>query len=138
MVHLIMKYTHITWRRSTKYRSFHPLAFGAAFLVKKSAVLLAARVYGWPRIYRRLAEQTKHYLPEDRRTRDHINSKVRDAIRSPAQVFAVVTDSAVQDIMLKIVKDKGTGAKENMPLFLRSLINAIVDTVVSTGTLKKK
>ncbi len=124
-----------TWRRSAQYRSLHPLAFGAAFLAKKSAVLLAARVYGWPRIYRRLAEQTKHYLPEDRRTRDHINSKVRDAIRSPTQAFAVITDSAVQGVMLQIVKDKGT---KSMPVFLRSLINAIVDTFVSTSTLKKK
>jgi hypothetical protein len=31
--------------------------FGAALLAKKVIVLKAANAYGWPRIYRRLAEQ---------------------------------------------------------------------------------
>ena len=53
-------------------RFFHPLLWGAAVLAKKTVMYKAAGTYGWPRIYKRLREQTNMHVA-DRDTRKHVD-----------------------------------------------------------------
>ena len=53
---------------------------------------LPSTSYGWPLIYRRMAEQSR-YLVTDGATRAYVNSRLRDAIRAPSQAYDVLTDA---------------------------------------------
>jgi tetratricopeptide (TPR) repeat protein len=99
--------------------------WGAALLVKKGVVYKAANSYGWPRIYKRLLEQTKIHVEID--TRPHVNHLIKTAIRAPTEAYAAVMDTEVHKALTKIVDVANTSAKTTLPPFLYTLVSTAVE-----------
>lgn len=125
-------------------RRLHPLAIAALWGAKKVVVLGAANRYGWPLIYRRLAEQSR-YLIEDVSTRVYVNARIREAIRAPTQAYDVLTDSKVASLMAKIIeagahttntaaRTTDAAARTTLPPFLYNLIASAVETFGTVGS----
>ena len=104
-------------------RAFHPILWGGAMFLKKATLWKAASDYGWPRIYRRLVEQTREHVP-DPVQRANVNNAIAGAIRAPAEALTLVTDSSVYPVLEKIAKQGDVQAKKIMPPFVYALIRA--------------
>jgi tetratricopeptide (TPR) repeat protein len=102
-------------------RAFHPLLWGGALFLKKATLWKAASSYGYPRIYRRLLEQTREHVPDPVR-RKHANRAIAGAIRAPQEALAMLTDSEVYPVLEKIARRGDAGAKHIMPPFLYTLL----------------
>ena len=66
-----------------------------AFVLKKISALSiynAASAYGWPRVYKRILEQSRIHIrsPEDQKT---IQYCVRSAIEQPTEMYIYLKDS---------------------------------------------
>ena len=112
----------------TVCRNFHPVALIGLLLVKKAAAFAAIKVYGLPRLYRRLLEQNKALVPVD------LQRQTRDAIRScfdfyPA-IYSTVRDNEQLQKILRETSRAGAGAVGSMPSAVADLSKIILDFVV--------
>ena len=107
-------------------RRIHPFLWGAALLVKKSVVYKAASTYGYPRIYRRLREQTKIHVA-DPLTRLHVDNLIKQAIRAPTQAYAAFEDTEVHNALTKILATGGTQAQKSLPPFMYTLLTTAAE-----------
>lgn len=65
-------------------------------LAKKAAaaaVYAAGKSYGWPRVYRRLAERINRHAPATQRV--FIRGATRTAFRAPNQAYQILSESSV-------------------------------------------
>ena len=133
-------------RKIVQTRSLHPLLWAGALLAKKSIVYKAASTYGYPRIYKRLLEQTKiHVEPA---TRPHVNHLIKTSIRAPTQAYAAVMDTEVHRAITKIIAAGDNTAQTNLPPFMYTLLETAVEGLLpvkatrdvqkAAHTLKKK
>ena len=129
---LLLRQKILFSKRGIQSRRIHPLLWGAALLVKKSVVYKAASVYGYPRIYRRLREQTKIHVA-DPLTRQHVNNLVKHAIRAPTQAYLTFEDTEVHKTLTKILAAGGTQAQASLPPFMYTLL-----TTAAEGLLPMK
>lgn len=125
-------------------RRLHPLAIAGLWAAKKVVFLGVANRYGWPLIYRRMAEQSR-YLMKDRGTRIYVNARMREAIRAPTHAYDVLTDSKVASLMAKIIeagahttgaaaRTTDSAARTSLPPFLYNLIASAVETFGTVGS----
>jgi hypothetical protein len=80
-----------------------PPALIGALIVKKMAgfgMYQAASNYGWPRVYKRILEQSRIHMPEESQVL--IRGSVRAAIESPLKIYTAITDSHVGDLARKV------------------------------------
>ena len=120
-------------RRSVKL-GIPPLAYPLLILAKKAtgyAFLEAGNKYGWPRVYRRLAEATRVYIPEISRRRN-VNEMLAASFRTPARIVNLLNDHDVMAFARKVA-DGANEARQHPSLnefnkildFLLPLIEAI-------------
>ena len=62
--------------------------------LKKATLWKAASSYGYPRIYRRLREQTREHVP-NKVQRALVDRAIAEAIRAPTRALVMLTDSEV-------------------------------------------
>lgn len=112
----------------------NPLAYPLLILAKKAsayAFLEAGNKYGWPRMYRRLAEATRVYIPEKSR-RIHVNELLKVSMRTPSRVMTVLNDHDVM-VFARRITEEANKARQHPSLrefnkildFLLPLIEAI-------------
>jgi tetratricopeptide (TPR) repeat protein len=126
MLRIVATKKNIALQTAVRKRFFHPLLWGAAVLAKKTVMYKAAGTYGWPRIYKRLREQTKMHVA-DRDTRKHVDTLIKQSIRAPTQAYVAIEDTEVHRVLSKIVSTGNTAAQSNLPPFLYTLISTAVE-----------
>ncbi len=111
-----------------------PIAYPLLILAKKAtgyAFLEAGHKYGWPRVYRRLAEATRVYIPDFSR-RQNVNEMLKTSFRTPARIVNLLNDHDVMVFARKVV-DGANEARQHPSLkefnkildFLLPLIEAV-------------
>lgn len=114
--------------------SINPIVYPVLILAKKAtayAFLEAGNKYGWSRVYRRLAEATRVYIPEVTR-RNNVNRLLKASIRSPSRIVNLLNDNDVVAFARKVI-DGANEARQHPSLrefnkildFLLPLIEAI-------------
>ena len=89
--------------------------------LKKATLWKAASSYGYPRIYRRLREQTREHVP-NKVQRALVDRAIAEAIRAPTRALVMLTDSEVYPVLEKIARQGDASAKSVMPPFLYTLL----------------
>ena len=105
---------------------------GGIVLKKLSALTIynTASAYGWPRVYKRILEQTKLHVKsiDDQK---HIQYVVRSAIEKPAEMYIFLKDSKVVDFAEKYINsvnnNNNTNVIKNPPSFLYSFASIFVN-----------
>ena len=110
-----------------------------AFVLKKISALSiysAASTYGWPRVYKRILEQSRIHIqsPQDQKT---IQYCVRSAIEQPTEMYIYLKDSKVVDLAQKYIQSnteygdniKMNSNKNSPPTFLYSWAKIFVQAL---------
>jgi hypothetical protein len=84
-----------------------PLAWLGLLAAKKAvavSVYMIGKRYGWPRVYRRILEANTRYTPPGQR--DAVRRLVKRGFYLPEQAEAIVKDSAVFQLLSRMVLDR--------------------------------
>jgi len=116
-----------------------PPALIGALVVKKMAgfgMYQAASNYGWPRVYKRILEQSRVHMPKE--SQILIRESVRAAIESPLKIYNVIADSHVGDLARKV--SQAATEKENAgtrpPSFIVSMSHVFAKSLTPIKFLK--
>ena len=119
-----------------------PPALIGALVVKKMAgfgMYQAASNYGWPRVYKRILEQSRVHMPKE--SQKLIRGSVRAAIESPLKIYHVIADSHVGDLARKVSQaatEKGnvSNAGTTPPSFIVSMSHVFAKSLTPIKFLK--
>ena len=110
--------------RATQVLRFHPLAWGAALLLKKWTWYTLANNYGWTRVYRRLMEQNRLINKHDPATRERVRSLTAEMFRRPTQIYTAAKDHEIARFAKRAVDDQASG----MPRLVRSILETFLNS----------
>jgi hypothetical protein len=106
--------------RQSAVRAFNPII--GVLLAKKVVFYRAAELYGFPRLYRRLAEGVRTHVPSSQQ--QGVRTALKKSFRFPKQAATLLSDSRGIKFLQHFGED--VLASNNMPPFMRSLAKLIV------------
>jgi hypothetical protein len=110
--------------RRTTLKAFNPLLILPLVVFKKAAVWKLVETYGFPLVYRRLAEGVKYTMPEEQQ--GPILTAIKTSIRSPRLAFTVLNDSGVIQFAERYSKLIVEKSPVKVPRFMTSIAEVIV------------
>ena len=103
---------------------FHPALLIPLFVVKKLSIFKAAQLYGFPRVYRRLAEGIRDIVPVSEQAA--VRSAIKNSMRFPNTAVNLVENSNVVNFITKYCKIVIDKSPYNLPPFFLSLAKQVV------------
>jgi len=110
--------------RRTALKAFNPLVILPLLALKKAAVWKMAETYGFPMLYRRLAEGVKYTMPKEQH--GQILYAIKTSMRSPRLAFTVLNDSGVIQFAEKYSQLIVEKSPVKVPRFMVSIAEVIV------------
>ena len=111
-------------------RNFHPAALFGLLLFKKAVVLSSIQAYGLPRVYRRVLEQNRLFVPEPHQKATA--KAIRTCITAPTQLVSTLQQNEhFLNLLNSIAKSKSSLRGIEVPRFLVELSQTITDFVRS-------
>ena len=110
--------------RRTALKAFNPLVVLPLLAFKKAAVWKVAETYGFPLVYRRLAEGVKYTMPKEQQAQ--ILYAIKTSMRSPRLAFTALNNSGVIQFVERysqLIVDK---SPVKVPRFMTSIAEVIV------------
>ena len=112
-------------------RNFHPALLIGTLLVKKIVAFSAMNAYGFPRIYRRLLEQNKVFIPAY--AQKQTAAAIRLGFDYPTRIYSIVRDEEYVRLLLSSIAKSGSHITEDatrIPTALAEISKTIIDMVV--------
>lgn len=110
--------------RRSAIRALNPFLFLPLLAAKKVAVYKVAEAYGFPLVYRRLAEGVKRTMPVEQQAR--VRNAIKASMRSPKEVFSLINDSGVIEFIEKYSRLIVEKSPVSVPPFMVTLAESFV------------
>jgi len=110
--------------RRTALRAFNPLLLLPLLAVKKAAVWKVAETYGFPRLYRRLAEGVKYTMPTEQQ--GPVLSAIKTSMRSPRLAFTLINNSGFVEFAEKYSQLIVEKSPVKVPPFMKSIAEVLI------------
>jgi len=110
--------------RRTGLRAFNPLLLLPLLAVKKFAVWKVAETYGFPLVYRRLAEGVKYTMPKEQQ--GQVLLAIKTSMRSPRLALSLLNDSGFIQFVEKYSQLIVEKSPVNVPPFMKSIAEVVI------------